>query len=346
MKLLRQILYPISFLYGQIIRFRNKSYDKGIRTSTIFAIPNIVVGNLNTGGTGKTPHVEYFIRLLENTFKVAVLSRGYKRKTTGFYLAGADANADLIGDEPMQYHLKFKNLIVAVDGNRTNALNQLKKLENKPDVVLLDDAFQHRRVKSKINILLTAYNDLYVDDYMLPTGNLRECAKNARRASHIIVTKCPTDLSTEEQQDIKSKLNPKEHQKLYFSRIKYKDEVVNNTAAISFEDLKSYKVLLVTGIANPKPLQVFLSENDIDFTALKYSDHHHFTEKDKQKINKKIQNFNTEKAIVLTTEKDYVRSFIGDKNVFYLPIEIVFLQNSKLFNEEIITYVDQSTRNS
>ena len=321
------------------MRFRNKSYDKGILTSTVFAIPIISVGNLNTGGTGKTPHVEYLINLLKDSFKVAVLSRGYKRKSKGFVLANEHTSANFIGDEPMQYHLKFKSVNVAVDNDRAHGINQLKKLKVKPDVVLLDDAYQHRKVKAKINILLTSYNDLYVDDYMLPTGNLRELASNAKRATHIIVTKCPKDLSEEAQQEIRLKLNPNPHQKLYFSTIVYRDEVMNNTEKITLKDLQNYKVVLVTGIANPKPLQTFLTENNIDFTGLKYKDHHDFTEKDKVIINKKLQDLNTENTLILKTEKDYVRSFFADKKVFYLPIEVVFLQDAKDFNEEIINYV-------
>ena len=346
MKVLRKILFPISFHYGQVIRFRNKCYDKGIRTSTIFAIPNIIVGNLNTGGTGKTPHVEYLIKLLQNKYKVAVLSRGYKRKTKGFYVANNKTTANLIGDEPMQYHLKFKSLIVAVDNDRTNGLNQLKKLSNTPDVVLLDDAYQHRKIKSKINILLNQHNNLYVDDSMLPTGNLRELAVNAKRASHIIITKCPIDLSEKERDEIRIKIDPKPSQKLYFSAIDHKDKVVNNNSSIALKELQDHKVILVTGIANPKPLLSFLMQNNIDFTHLKYKDHHNFTESDKQNIIKKLKDLKSKRTIVLTTEKDYVRSFIGDKNVFYLPIEIVFLRDSKSFNEEILTYVEQSTRNS
>jgi len=342
-KLLRQILYPISFLYGQIIRFRNKCYDKGIWTSTVFAIPNIVVGNLNTGGTGKTPHVEYLINLLKNNFKVAVLSRGYKRKSKGFLIADKKAIAQTIGDEPMQYYLKFKNLIVAVDSDRAHGLNQLKKIKNKPDVVILDDAFQHRSVHSKINILLTSYNDLYVDDIMLPTGNLRETPKNARRATHIIVTKCPLDLSVEKQLEIRERLKPNPNQKLYFAGIKYKDVILNNTSKKQLKELINKKILLVTGVANPNPLRDYLSQQKINYAHLKYKDHHHFSDKEVSVIKDKANAL--EEPLILTTEKDYVRAFIGLKNVFYLPIEVVFLQDAKDFNNEITDYVEQSTRN-
>lgn len=343
MKILRHILFPFSFFYGQIIRFRNKCYDKGIWIATVFAIPNIVVGNLNTGGTGKTPLVEYLINLLQNNFKVAVLSRGYKRKSKGFLIADKKATAQTIGDEPMQYNLKYKDLIVAVDNDRVHGLNQLKILKNKPDVVILDDAYQHRSVNSKINILLTAYNDLYVDDKMLPTGNLREMPKNARRATHIIVTKCPLDLSLEKQLEIKEKLKPTSFQKLYFTGIKHKDFILNNTSKKQLNALLNKKIILVTGIANPNPLRDYLSQQKINYEHLKYKDHHHFSDKELSVIENKANTL--EEPLILTTEKDYVRAFIGLKNVFYLPIEVVFLQDAKDFNNEIIDYVEQSSRN-
>ena len=344
MKLLRYILLPLSLLYGQIIRFRNKCYDKGIWTVTTFALPTIVVGNLNTGGTGKTPHVEYLINLLQKTFRVAVLSRGYKRKSKGFLIADKKSNAQSVGDEPMQYKLKYKDLIVAVDNDRVHGLNKLKSLKNKPDVVILDDAFQHRQVQAKINILLTAYDDLYIDDTMLPAGNLRETPKNARRATHIIVTKCPLDLSKERQLELSKKLSLNPNQKLYFSGIKYKDVILNNTSQKQLNELFNKKILLVTGIANPKPLQEFLLGQNINYTHLKYKDHHHFSKKEISFIQDKARN--SLDNLILTTEKDYVRAFIGLKNVFYLPIEVVFLQDAKEFNNEITDYVEQGTRDS
>lgn len=327
------------------MRFRNKCYDKGIKTSITFALPSIVVGNLNVGGTGKTPHIEYLINLLKDQFKVAVLSRGYKRKSKGFLLANVFTTANLIGDEPMQYHLKFKSVLVAVDNDRADGFNQLKKLKNKPDIVLLDDAFQHRKIHAPINILLTAYNDLYVEDRMLPTGNLRELPSNAKRASHIIVTKCPTDISEKEKETIKQKLHPNPNQKLFFTAIKYQLQIRNLKETIALSNLNQYKVLLVTGIANPEPLNQFLLEQKVDFTHLKYADHHFFTAKDKEKIGNKLKEFKAQNTMILTTEKDYVRSFYGVEKVFYLPIEVVFLQNSKEFNQEILTYVEQSSRN-
>ncbi len=345
MKSVRYILIPFSILYSFIIDFRNKCYDLGIFKSKTFLIPIIAVGNLNTGGTGKTPFIEYLTRLLKNNFKVTILSRGYKRKTKGFFLADNKTTVNLIGDEPMQYHLKFKDVKVAVDENRVRGINNLLKLLSKPDVVLLDDAFQHRKVKAGLNFLLTSYNDLYINDYMLPSGNLRETPKNAKRASHIIVTKCPVDLSGEEKLLIKNKLKLKSFQKLYFTAIKYQNEILSKTNKLLLNELKNSHVILVTGIANPKPLKKALTDKNIDFKHFKFNDHHFINKKEKELILNSASKTNKKQYVILTTEKDYVRSFYGDKNVFYLPIEIVFLQDAEKINKEIIDYVGQSSRN-
>jgi len=345
-KNLRYILIPFSILYSFILEIRNRCYDLGIFKSKTSTIPTIVIGNLNMGGTGKTPFTEYLTRLLKNNFKVAILSRGYKRKTKGFFLADDKTKVELIGDEPMQYHLKFKDVKVAVDENRVRGINNLLKLSDKPNVVLLDDAFQHRKVKAGLNILLTSYYDLYVDDYVLPTGYLRESAKNAKRASYIIVTKCPVDISNKEKFIIQSKLKPKSYQKLYFTAIKYKDEILNKTNKILLNKLKNKHIILVTGIAHPNPLKKVLTNKNIYFKHFKFSDHHFITKKEKELIFNFANKSDEGKNIILTTEKDYVRSFYGNKNVFYLPIEIVFLQDAEKINKEILDYVGQSSRNS
>ncbi len=197
MNLIRKIVFPFAILYGLVTSLRNFLYDAGILKSFSFNLPVIVVGNLSVGGTGKTPQIEYLIRLLSDKYKVAALSRGYKRKTTGFILADANANAEIIGDEPFQYYTKFPNIQVAVDADRKNGIEQLLSNSRQPEVVLLDDAYQHRKVKAGFYILLTSYNELYSDDFQLPTGNLRENRSGAKRANVIVVTKCPSDLSKE-----------------------------------------------------------------------------------------------------------------------------------------------------
>src|SRR6478752_1663867 len=207
MNLLRKILFPFAVLYGFITSIRNFLYDNNLLKSYSFDLPIIAVGNLSVGGTGKTPQIEYLIRLLSSKYKVATLSRGYKRKSEGFVLADETSNAEILGDEPFQFFQKFKNIQVAVDANRKNGIEQLLSQPEKPEVILLDDAYQHRKVKAGFYIMLTAYGDLYADDFMLPTGNLREYRSGANRANLIVVTKCPPNLSISEQENIKNKLN-------------------------------------------------------------------------------------------------------------------------------------------
>src|SRR6187402_2887550 len=206
MNLLRKILFPLAVLYGWVTQLRNFLFDIGILKSYSFDLPVIAVGNLSVGGTGKTPQIEYLIRLLSSKYKVATLSRGYKRKSEGFVLADETSNAEILGDEPFQFFQKFKNVQVAVDANRKNGIEQLLSQPEKPEVILLDDAYQHRKVKAGFYILLTAYGDLYSDDFILPTGNLRESRSGANRADIVIVTKCPNNLSDQDQNKIQRKL--------------------------------------------------------------------------------------------------------------------------------------------
>ncbi len=346
MRILRKILYPFSLLYGEITSVRNIFYNKGVLKSTPFSIPTIVVGNLSVGGTGKTPMVEYLVRLLQDTYKIAILSRGYKRTSKGFVIASKKSDANEIGDEPFQYYKKFKEIIVAVDADRVNGIKQLSNLEIKPDIVLLDDAFQHRKVEAGLNILLTSYSDLYVDDTMLPTGNLREKIKGANRAQLVVVTKCPPQLSENEQFKITKKLNIENHQTVFFSFIKYSTTIIGKENLIEIHDLSDYKIILVTGIANTDPLVNFLKEKEIHYQHLKFADHYHFSKSDKQKIESTFSNLQSDKKIILTTEKDYVRSFIdADFAVYYLPIETAFTDHQKDFNKIINKYVGQSSRN-
>ena len=228
MKFIRFILFPIVPIYYLVTWLRNKFYDTGIMSSKSYNIPVICVGNLSTGGTGKTPMIEYLIRLLKDEKPLATLSRGYKRKTKGFVLADENATADSIGDEPFQFFRKFEHIQVAVDGDRQNGIKQLITSENKPKVILLDDAYQHRKVKAGFNILLTAYNNLYFEDIVLPTGNLREPRSGAKRADIIVVTKCNKDLADTEKSAIANKLKLNKNQKLFFSYIDYAKKVISS----------------------------------------------------------------------------------------------------------------------
>jgi tetraacyldisaccharide 4'-kinase len=338
MKKVRKILYPISVVYGQITKLRNKMFDKGILKSTKFDIPVIVVGNLSVGGTGKTPQIEYLINLLQSNYKVAVLSRGYKRKSSGFIIADNSSTAETIGDEPFQYYKKFKDIIVCVDADRVHAINRLKELVNPPEIILLDDAFQHRKVQGGLTILLTPYNDLYVDDTMLPSGNLRENIEGAERAQVIIVTKCPTEVSEEEQYKIANRLNPTLSQTVFFSTVNYSDTIVTKEREISFEDVKEFKVLLLTGIANPKPLVKFLERSRVDFEHLKYPDHYNFSPKDIRKIKSDFDKIDSDKKLILTTEKDYVR-LNNMEDTWYLGIKVKFVNHGKHFDQLINNYV-------
>ena len=340
MKLIRNILYPFSLLYGFITHVRNYLYDTEVFESAQFDTPTILVGNLSVGGTGKTPQIEYLIHLLQNQYTVAVLSRGYKRKSKGFIIADSGVTAETIGDEPFQYYQKFTKLIVSVDADRVNGIEQLEQLKNPPELVLLDDAFQHRKVKGGLNILLTTFNDLYIDDKMLPTGNLRENTKGAKRAQVIIVTKCPSNLSEEEQFKITQKLNPTLFQKVFFTTIEY-DNKLKGFETVNLSELENKEVLLITGIANPTPLIDFLSSKSIKFNHLKYPDHHQFSDKEIAEIKEQQSN----NKIVLTTEKDYVRIFARLKKIYFISIKTKFLNHSNDFDNLIKKYLEQSSRN-
>lgn len=341
MVFLRKILFPFAVLYGIITSIRNWCYDKGIFKSYSFDIPIIAVGNLSVGGTGKTPQIEYLIRLLQDNYQLATLSRGYKRKTEGFLLASEKETAATLGDEPFQMFQKFSKIQVAVDANRKNGIEKLLAQKIKPDVILLDDAFQHRKVRAGLYILLTAYDDLYSDDFILPTGNLRESRRGAKRAQIVVVTKCPNTISEEEKQRIQSKLNLKSNQKLYFSTIAYDDLVYDANNALPVSEIKLKDKLLLAGIAKPDLFFDYLKQPKDE--VLIFPDHHHFTENDIKNIDNKAKN-----QLIITTEKDYVRlsNSTLQSAIYYLPIKSKFLFNSDEFNKTINDYVGKSSRNS
>lgn len=345
MNVLRKILFPFSILYGFITSIRNFLFDKGILKSYSFDIPVIAVGNLSVGGTGKTPQIEYLIRLLSPKYKIATLSRGYKRQSEGFVLADANANAAILGDEPFQFYQKFPNIQVAVDANRKNGIEQLLSQSEKPEVILLDDAFQHRKVKAGFYILLTAYGDIYAQDFMLPSGNLRESRSGAKRADVVVVTKCPPNLSEAEQISIKNKLKLSKNQELYFSFIAYDNCIYSENSKIEISEIKEEKKLLLAGIAKPEPFFSYLKNPDD--VCLTYPDHHHFSENDIREIIIKAQD-----SIIITTEKDYVRlkGSVPNGQLFYLPIQSSFLSSPETsgdqFDKTIKNYVGVSTGNS
>jgi tetraacyldisaccharide 4'-kinase len=340
MNILRKILFPFAILYGLITSIRNFLYDQGILKSYSFDIPIIAVGNLSVGGTGKTPQIEYLIRLLSANYKIATLSRGYKRKSEGFVLADSSSNASILGDEPYQFYIKFPNIQVAVDADRKNGIQQILSQKDKPEVILLDDAYQHRKVKAGFYILLTTYGDLYSDDFILPTGNLRENSSGAKRANLIIVTKCPASLSQNEQNNIKARLKLKPNQELYFTFIDYDHSIHKENNSKQVSKIKNVNKLLLAGIANPALFFSYLQT--LNDECLVFPDHHHFTENDIAEIKNKANN-----KLIITTEKDYVRlkDSLPSEQLFYLPIRSSFLLDSENFDKNILNYVGTSSRN-
>ena len=342
------MLLPFAVVYGLIIFIRNKLYDKNFFKSAKFNFPLICVGNIAVGGTGKSPMVEYLVELLKPDFKIATLSRGYKRKTRGYALANANTTALEIGDEPMQFRIKFPDVPIAVGEERIVAIPQL--LQDQPDLeaIILDDAFQHRIVQAGLNILLTEYSNLYVHDFFLPTGDLRDEWASAKRADIIIVTKCPEDLSIEKKQSIIKSLKPLLSQTVYFTTIEYgiPYHIVSHDKRMITQD---DEVLLVCGIANPKPLKELLLENTKAYYQKDYNDHHIFSIDDLHEIKERFDEINADKKFILTTEKDAVRLVkfadeLIDTPVFIIPIRHRFLfSEEEKFNGQVISFIRNFT---
>lgn len=344
LKSFRYLLLPISLVYGGIIGLRNWLFDKKILKSSSFNFPIICVGNLAVGGTGKTPMVEYLIRLLKNEFNIATLSRGYKRKTKGFAIANEKTTALEIGDEPMQFHKKFSDITVAVGEERLVAIPQL--LHDKPatEVIILDDAFQHRYINAGLNILLTEYNNLFTRDFMIPAGDLRDVKSSKKRAAIIIVTKCKNDLSVEESVDLRKEIQPNAFQKIFFTSITYANPYhLFSKEKISLTDATD--VLLICGIANPKLIKEYLTKQVHTYDMLKYADHHIFDSDDLGEIKKHFEKMNTPQKIILTTEKDGVRlqkfeSELKDYPIYVLPIQHSFLlEQGNEFDKVVVDFI-------
>lgn len=335
MKYLRNILLPFVPFYFLATWFRNKLYDFGIKKGHSHNLSVICVGNLSVGGTGKTPMIEYLIHLLKSDFKIATLSRGYRRKTKGFQLANPASTFQTIGDEPFQFYNKYhKDILVAVDSNRDNGIQSLLKKTDAPEVVLLDDAFQHRKVKAGLNILLTTYHQPFFKDMVLPTGNLRESKTGAQRAHIIMVTKCPKKMTKSQKATFVKKIKPKSFQEVFFSSITYSDKVIAFHTTQNLHDITAFT--LVTGIADDTPLVDFLTQKKLTFQHLSFKDHHEFSDKD-------IDVLNSHECLI-TTEKDYMRlkhyNILKEK-LFYIPITIEIDRSSK-FDSLIKQYVKDS----
>ena len=351
------ILYPITLLYGMVVGLRNKFFDWKILRSEEFDIPIISVGNLTVGGTGKTPHTEYLIELLSQKFKVALLSRGYKRKTSGYRLSTNDSTSKEIGDEPYQIKQKYPSIHVAVDGNRCRGIHHLCEEDQSKDVevVLLDDAFQHRYVVPGINIVLVDYNRPIHEDRLMPIGMLREPASSIHRAHVVIVTKCPTDIKPIDFRIASKHLELRPYQRLYFTTFAYSNlrAFTNRTISKSLAAITpDTHILLVTGIASAVPLVEKLSEQTEHITHMEYGDHHTFTRSELQAIGKTFASIEAPSKLIITTEKDAARLSgyeLDDtlkSNLYVLPIKVQFLQEQEeSFNQYITDYVSKNSRN-
>jgi len=349
-------LLPLSWLYGLGVGFRNFLFDLGVLKSRAYKTPVIAVGNITVGGTGKTPHVEHLIRLLQDKMRVAVLSRGYKRKSSGLVIADASTPMKEIGDEPFQMKQKFPKVTVVVDKKRTRAIEHLEAQKNPVDVILLDDAFQHRYVKPGINILLVDYHRLIIYDKLLPAGRLREPLKGKDRADIVIVTKCPRELKPMEYRVITKAMNLFPYQHLYFSTLEYellRPVFPNEKRTALLSGVNGQNVLLLTGIASPRQMLEDLTPQARSITPLSFADHHDFKKRDIRRLNEAFESLPSPKCIV-TTEKDTAR-LIGveglseavRQQLYLLPVRIRFMSDQdELFNQNIIDYVHKNSRNS
>lgn len=349
---IRYYLMPLAWIYGLLVWLRNLLYDYSILRSRKYNLPVICVGNVAAGGTGKTPHTEYLIRLLGAGKGIATLSRGYGRLSRGFVLAGIEHTSHDIGDEPRQFRQKFSNISVAVDENRRRGIMQLMELNRELEIVLLDDAFQHRAVQAGFSIVVTDYHRLYSGDVLLPAGYLRESRRGVERADVIIVSKCPAVLSPIERRMLTDDLKPQPHQHLFFTYLHYSSPVCLNLA---FRDAfeKPTSALLFTGIANPYPLEDFLKRKLVYLETLHFPDHYEFKEKDIRRIREIFASIVGKNKVIYTTEKDIMRldkpglrELIDDLPVFYVPVEVVFHGDDKEeFDKLILDYVRENKRN-
>lgn len=350
---IQPLLCPIALVYGMVTWFRNRFYDWGIFKSTQVKIPTIVVGNITVGGTGKTPHIEYLVTLLKNSFKLATLSRGYKRETTEFLIASADTPFSHIGDEPKQIKSKFPEITVAVNGNRVEGIHQLMKQDENLELVLLDDAFQHRSLKAGFYMLMIDYNRPIFIDKMLPAGRLRESAKEKSRADIIIVSKAPKNLKPIDRREFINNLKPEMHQTVYFTSLEYSEpEFVFNSSACK-TDLSETDILLVTGIANPEPLKKHLNNICKSVYQIKFPDHYNFKQHDYERIKLQFDEIESARKLIITTEKDAIRMKENKHaqqlfpDMAYIPIQVQFLfEENEKFKNQIVSYVRKNKRNN
>lgn len=347
---LRLLLLPFSLIYGMAIVLRKKLYDWELMRTVKFDLPVICVGNLAVGGSGKTPTTEYLVRLLAG-YKIAILSRGYGRKTKGFILADTTATAETIGDEPLQYYQKFKHITVAVCENRVEGVNQLK---NNHDLIILDDAFQHRAITAGFNILLFEFSKLTTLQFLLPAGNLRDVFASRKRADVLLVTKSPVPLLHVAQQASVNELQPDSNQPVLHSYLKYGDlQHVYQKESLALAAIKDFDIFLLTGIANPKPLVEELKKYSTTVHHEEFRDHYAFKDADIQQLKSTFEAGIKKEKIIITTEKDSKRlratgfeDLLINLPVYYLPIEVELFEEDKItFDELILNYVKSNRRN-
>lgn len=338
MELLRIFLFPLAALYGVVMSIRNKFFDWGLKKQVAFDRPVISVGNLCAGGSGKTPMTEYLIRLLDNRYKLATLSRGYKRKSKGFVVADDKSTVSTIGDEPLQFARKFPDVVVAVDENRRRGIRNLLGMKEAPAVILLDDAFQHRQVKPGLSILLTDYFKTYIHDQMLPLGMLREPVTGAKRAQAIVVTKSPRIFSPILRRQITQELNPAPYQQLFFSYVKYVglEPLFPGIPAYPVQKRKPSAIFMMTGIANPSPMEEYLRSMSDELIMMTFPDHHDFSLQELAGIRQRFTDYHSREKIIVTTEKDAMRlrnskaeDILKGLPLYYLLIEHEFHKEDK-----------------
>lgn len=339
----------MALIFGLITFIRNKFYDLGIIKSYQPKKHTICVGNLSVGGSGKTPHVDYLVNLLQEEFKLATLSRGYKRKTTGYLIADENSTAADIGDEPLLYKTKHSGLTVCVEVNRVKGVKKLAELDPSPQVIILDDAFQHRPIKCGLNIVVSEYETIYYNDSLMPVGRLRESKSGMHRADIIVISKTPEKTTPVDIRNVVKDIKPLPHQYVFFSYLKYGDiySISNTEEKIStLNDLFRFRLVVFTGIANPAPMITYLNEYSAGVSHLPFDDHHDYTVADIANIQKYYETFEGGNKIIVTTEKDLMRLKIPEiwaiaerMNIFVLPVEVTFKDKAEEFNEIILKYV-------
>ncbi len=351
--IIKTLLYPLSLLFGMGVYFRNLLFDHKILESKTYNIPTITVGNLSVGGTGKTPHIEYLVNLLKPHYRIAVVSRGYRRKSKGLQVSSPDSTPQQLGDEPFQIFQKNQDIIVVADSNRRRAIEYLKNLPSPPQVVLLDDCYQHRYVKAGLSILLTDYNYPFYSDCLMPAGRLREPRQNKKRADIIIVSKTPLSISKEEKAEIAKRIKPLKNQEVFFSSLHNPEcrGVMSNKILKANKDIS---VLLVTGIAKPQPIEEKIKDSFHLEESLHFRDHADFSDNEIEDIKNKFDRIANKDKAIIVTEKDAVKlrnhTLLDDKIkdcIYFLPLEIVFLRSEeKILNKQILDYVAENQTNS